>query len=116
MPEARISISPKLTGFDLTASREFQWTRTYTEGGSYIEAIPDATVDQLMTMVGVTTAKMVVVAAVDKTLTVRLNVITGTAIVLDAGGVLVLAGAAITAIYVSNSSGATARVVVMLVD
>lgn len=116
MPEVSLEVLPRLRAFEVESGKKLYWGGTYTEGGVYIESIANGVTDQLMNMVGVTTARLVVVSPQDGTLTVKINSSVGTAIVLNGSGCLVLAGAAVTAIYLSNSSGAAVKVIMMITD
>lgn len=116
MANAILNVTPILRSFMLEASKPIEWSRTYTEGGAFTESIATGTSDQSMNFVGVTTAKLLVFAPVDGTLTIKLNSSTGSAFAIDSGGVLVVAGGAITSAYVSNTSGAAVKAVFMVVD
>ena len=116
MPEVSLEVLPRLRAFEIESGRKLYWGGTYTEGGAYLESIANGAADQLMNMVGVTTARLVVVSPVDGTITVKINSAAGTAIVLNGSGCLVLAGAAVTAVYVSNSSGAAVKVILIITD
>lgn len=115
MPKIEVSVIPTLRAYDIEVKRPTEWTGSYTEGGAYVESIANGVVDQSMNMLGVTTATVVMVQAVNGQITVKLNNAAGTAIVLSSGGFVLLAGAAITAIFVSNASGAAVTVSIVVV-
>lgn len=70
--------------------------------------IADEAADTALDLGGITTVDVLVLYS-DQALTVNFDADDGTDITLDAGKPLVLAGTAVTAIYVSNDSGSDAN-------
>lgn len=116
MPEVSLEVLPKLRAFEIESGKKLYWGGPYTEGGVYLESIANGVTDQLMNMIGVTTARLVIVSPQDGTITAKINSAAGTSIVLNGSGCLVLAGAAVTAIYITNSSGSAVKVIIMITD
>ena len=114
MGRAILTVKPTLRSMDVDVVRPIEWTAAYTEGGSYDESIANGITNQSMNMLGVSSALLVVVTAKTGTITARLNSATGTAFELSVGDVVAIAGAGITAIYVTNSSGSAQTVGMMV--
>ena len=86
---------------------------SHTESIWHEMVVATATTDSAVSFGGVTTADVVLISS-DQTISYR-QAVTDTATTLDANGVHILCRTAITALYLTNASGSSANVKIILI-
>jgi hypothetical protein len=99
---------------------EGKWDTSQSGGITYTEAcihepysIATGTVDELISMGGVTTASFIYCKS-DQTITLNFNSSSGTNVAVTENRPLLITGTSVTAIYASNASGSSANVTMLI--